>query len=82
VQGTCVFGTGCRGARLVRLILNDRVQPSLIAGVIHNIRYDRAGAGGLHFGRGAVLAVTPQPGDRGNLQGPSLSDTLTPGLAL
>jgi hypothetical protein len=34
VQGTCVFGTGCRGARLlVRLILYDRVQPSLIAGV-------------------------------------------------
>ena len=34
MQGTCVFGTGCRGARLlVWLILNDRVQPSLIAGV-------------------------------------------------
>jgi hypothetical protein len=29
VQGTCVFGTGCRGARLlVWLILNDRVRPS------------------------------------------------------
>jgi hypothetical protein len=35
VQGTCVFGTGCRGARpLVWLIFNDRVQPSLIAGVV------------------------------------------------
>ena len=35
MQGTCVFGTGCRGARLVVwLILNDRVQPSFIAGVI------------------------------------------------
>jgi len=35
VQGTCAFGTGCRGARLlVWLILNDRVQPSLIAGVV------------------------------------------------
>jgi hypothetical protein len=36
VQGTCVFGTGCRGARLlVSLILNDRVQPSFIAGVVN-----------------------------------------------
>jgi len=35
VQGTCVLDTGCRGARLlVWLILNDRVQPSFIAGVL------------------------------------------------
>ena len=35
MQGPCVFGTGCRGARLLAwLILNDRVQPSLIAGVL------------------------------------------------
>ena len=35
MQGTCVSDTGCRGARLlVWLILNDRVQPSLIAGVL------------------------------------------------
>jgi hypothetical protein len=35
VQGICVFGTGCRGARLlVWLILNDRVQTSFIAGVV------------------------------------------------
>jgi hypothetical protein len=34
VQGTCVFGTGCRGTRLLAwLILNDRVRPSFIAGV-------------------------------------------------
>jgi hypothetical protein len=34
VQGTCDNITGCRGARLlVWLILNDRVQPSFIAGV-------------------------------------------------
>ena len=34
MQGTCVFGTGCMGARLlVWLVLNDRVQPSFIAGV-------------------------------------------------
>ena len=34
MQGTCAFGTGCRGASLlVWLILKDRVQPSLIAGV-------------------------------------------------
>jgi hypothetical protein len=36
VQGSCGFDTGCRGARLlVWLILNDRVRPSLIAGVLH-----------------------------------------------
>ena len=35
MQGTCSFDTGCRGARLlVWLILNDRVQPSFIAGVV------------------------------------------------
>ena len=35
MQGPCVFDTGCRGARLLAwLILNDRVQPSLIAGVL------------------------------------------------
>jgi hypothetical protein len=40
VQGTCAFGTGCRGARLlVWLILNDRVQPSLIAGVRKYLAY-------------------------------------------
>ena len=34
MQGTCAFGTGCRAARLLAwLILNERVQPSLIAGV-------------------------------------------------
>ena len=34
MQGTCAFGTGCRGARLLAwLILNARVQPSFIAGV-------------------------------------------------
>jgi hypothetical protein len=34
VQETCDNITGCRGARLlVWLILNDRVQPSFIAGV-------------------------------------------------
>jgi hypothetical protein len=39
VQGTCVFDTGCRGARLlVKLILNDRVQPSFIAGVPRPVR--------------------------------------------
>jgi hypothetical protein len=40
VQGTCAFGTGCRGSRLlVWLILKDRVQPLLIAGVV---RYTRS----------------------------------------
>ena len=35
MQETCVNITGCRGARLlVWLILNDRVQPSFIAGVL------------------------------------------------
>jgi hypothetical protein len=35
VQGTCVLDTGGRGARLlVWLILNDRAQPSFIAGVL------------------------------------------------
>ena len=35
MQGTCAFGAGCRGARLlVWLILNDRVQPSFVAGVV------------------------------------------------
>jgi hypothetical protein len=48
VQGTCVFDTGCRGARLlVWLILNDRVQPSFIAGVT---------AAALRM---AVLVLTP-----------------------
>jgi hypothetical protein len=43
VQGTCDDITGCRGTRLlVWLILNDRVQPSFIAGVYCQI--ERGGA--------------------------------------
>jgi len=40
IQGACVFDTGCRGAcLLVWLILNDRVQPSFIAGVVWEERH-------------------------------------------
>ena len=40
MQGTCAFDTGCRGAcLLVWLILNDRVQPSFIAGVVWEERH-------------------------------------------
>jgi hypothetical protein len=50
VQGTCALGTGCRGARLlVWLILNDRVQPSFIAGVgcaCQGLKLNRLACGG------------------------------------
>ena len=49
MQGTCALNTGCRGARLLAwLILNDRVQPSLIAGVrdvLHTCHEQHAAAG-------------------------------------
>jgi hypothetical protein len=52
VQGTCVFDTGCRGARLlVWLILNDRVHLSFIAGVVECVSY---GEGGVYTIRYAI----------------------------
>jgi hypothetical protein len=63
VQGTCVLDTGCRGARLlVWLILNDRVQPSFIAGVctavppceLHDVYVRRSV--GICTGRGGARA--------------------------
>ena len=52
--------TGCRGARLlVWLILNDRVQPSCIAGVSHRVCVRRIsqGVARTYIGTGSYAAV-------------------------
>jgi hypothetical protein len=76
VQGTCAFGTGCRGARLlVWLILNDRVQPSFIAGV---------GVCSMPGGGGAnmpdALPVHPPMGAMGAMGGGGLQPPPSLGL--
>jgi hypothetical protein len=69
VQGTCVLDTGCRGARLlVWLVLNDRVQPSFIAGVrmrnpvCHTVRVPMCAR--ANTGRRTAAGCPADPGRR------------------